>query len=77
MANIVFFLYLEHTLLVTETGVEVLTARFPNSPGGPVPMPVLPPKEVENTPNTTEVGVQGEQNRVQTDAVGSGAVLAS
>jgi methionyl aminopeptidase len=27
----------EHTLLVTEDGVEVLTARFPNSPGGPVP----------------------------------------
>jgi methionyl aminopeptidase len=30
----------EHTLLVTETGVEVLTARFENSPGGPVEMPV-------------------------------------
>ncbi|PKS06069.1 hypothetical protein jhhlp_007903 [Lomentospora prolificans] len=29
----------EHTLLVTETGVEVLTARTENSPGGPVPMP--------------------------------------
>jgi len=29
----------EHTLLVTEDGVEVLTARFPNSPGGKVPMP--------------------------------------
>ncbi|EEA22006.1 hypothetical protein EYB26_007900 [Talaromyces marneffei] len=29
----------EHTLLVTEDGVEVLTARLPNSPGGPVPMP--------------------------------------
>ncbi|KAF1816866.1 putative methionine aminopeptidase, type I [Eremomyces bilateralis CBS 781.70] len=29
----------EHTLLVTETGVEILTARFPNSPGGSVPMP--------------------------------------
>jgi methionyl aminopeptidase len=27
----------EHTLLVTEDGVEVLTARLPNSPGGPVP----------------------------------------
>ena len=25
----------EHTLLVTETGVEVLTARLPDSPGGP------------------------------------------
>lgn len=23
-------------MLVTETGVEVLTARFPDSPGGPV-----------------------------------------
>lgn len=27
----------EHTLLVTEKGVEVLTARLPDSPGGPVP----------------------------------------
>lgn len=26
----------EHMLLVTETGCEVLTARLPNSPGGPV-----------------------------------------
>lgn len=30
----------EHTLLVTEDGVEVLTARFPTSPGGPIEMPV-------------------------------------
>jgi methionyl aminopeptidase len=29
---------IEHTLLVTETGVEVLTARLENSPGGPIPM---------------------------------------
>lgn len=29
----------EHTLLVTEDGVEVLTARLPDSPGGPIPMP--------------------------------------
>jgi methionyl aminopeptidase len=29
----------EHTLLVTKDGVEVLTARYPDSPGGPVPMP--------------------------------------
>lgn len=29
----------EHTLLVTETGVEILTARFEDSPGGKVPMP--------------------------------------
>lgn len=29
----------EHTFLVTEDGVEVLTARLPDSPGGPVPMP--------------------------------------
>ena len=31
----------EHTLLVTEKGVEVLTARLPDSPGGPLPMPVV------------------------------------
>lgn len=30
---------LEHTLLVTEDGIEILTARLPDSPGGPVPMP--------------------------------------
>ncbi|PKY01238.1 methionine aminopeptidase 1 [Aspergillus campestris IBT 28561] len=29
----------EHTLLVTETGVEILTARNEDSPGGPIPMP--------------------------------------
>ncbi|KAI1267710.1 peptidase M24, structural domain-containing protein [Xylariaceae sp. FL1019] len=29
----------EHTFLVTETGVEVLTARLDTSPGGPIPMP--------------------------------------
>lgn len=33
----------EHTLLVTEDGVEILTARFADSPGGPVPMPVPAP----------------------------------
>ncbi|KAE8378956.1 peptidase M24, structural domain-containing protein [Aspergillus bertholletiae] len=31
----------EHTLLVTEDGVEVLTARLPDSPGGPIPMPAV------------------------------------
>lgn len=30
----------EHTLLVTETSVEVLTAANEKSPGGPVPMPM-------------------------------------
>ncbi|KAM5484310.1 Methionine aminopeptidase 1 [Microsporum audouinii] len=29
----------EHTLLVTEDGVDILTARLPDSPGGPIPMP--------------------------------------
>lgn len=29
----------EHTLLVTEDGVEVLTARTADSPGGPIAMP--------------------------------------
>ena len=29
----------EHTLLVTEDGVEILTARTADSPGGPVEMP--------------------------------------
>lgn len=31
----------EHTLLVTEDGVEVLTARLPTSPGGPIPVPEM------------------------------------
>ena len=29
----------EHTLLITEDGVEILTARLPDSPGGKIPMP--------------------------------------
>ena len=37
----------EHTLLVTEEGVEVLTARLPDSPGGPVAM--LKPQESSTT----------------------------
>lgn len=40
----------EHTLLVTETGVEVLTARFDDSPGGAVAMP------------STNEHVNGERN---------------
>lgn len=49
----------EHTLLVTKDGVEVLTARVPTSPGGPVAMPwaatatEVPPKE------NTAVGGEG------------------
>ena len=31
-------IYIDHTLLVTETDVEVLTAATENSPGGPIPM---------------------------------------
>ncbi|CAG8950992.1 hypothetical protein HYFRA_00006389 [Hymenoscyphus fraxineus] len=37
----------EHTLLVTKDGVEVLTARLPDSPGGPIPMPSLEEKKPE------------------------------
>jgi len=29
----------EHTLLVTADGVEILTARFQSSPGGPITLP--------------------------------------
>ena len=39
----------EHTLLVTEDGVEILTARLPSSPGGPIPMPVADGEKAENT----------------------------
>lgn len=40
----------EHTLLVTADGVEILTARFPDSPGGPILMP-----EVANGEKTVEM----------------------
>ncbi|KAF2089193.1 methionine aminopeptidase [Saccharata proteae CBS 121410] len=39
----------EHTLLVTEDGVEVLTARLPNSPGGPVPLISTDGKDMKTT----------------------------
>ncbi|KAF2452367.1 methionine aminopeptidase 1 [Lineolata rhizophorae] len=38
----------EHTLLVTEDGVEILTARFPDSPGGPVAMPAADAQPAAN-----------------------------
>ena len=31
----------EHTLLVTEDGVEILTARQADSPGGPIALPII------------------------------------
>lgn len=33
---------------MTADGVEVLTARLPNSPGGPIPMPVAEAVNGEN-----------------------------
>ncbi|KAI0449738.1 methionine aminopeptidase 1 [Xylaria acuta] len=36
----------EHTLLVTETGVEILTARNEDSPGGPIPIPTTTDERV-------------------------------
>jgi len=72
------FIFVEHTLLVTKNGVEVLTARLPTSPGGPAPMPEaatateVPPKE-----DAPVVGEPGEKEGVQVDEQGSGAVLAS
>jgi len=44
----------EHTLLVTADGVEILTARFPDSPGGPVAMPVEAPANGEKEKQSTE-----------------------
>ena len=38
----------EHTLLVTEEGVEILTARQIDSPGGPVAFPLVP-TDLENS----------------------------
>ena len=43
----------EHTLLVTEDGVEILTARTAKSPGRPVPMPE---EKVVNGDHGTEEG---------------------
>lgn len=47
--------FIEHTYLVTETGVEVLTARTPTSPGGPVPMP-----NAESAANGANPNANGE-----------------
>ena len=43
----------EHTLLVTEDGCEILTARLEDSPGGPVEMP----KEVNGDVNGNKITV--------------------
>jgi methionyl aminopeptidase len=45
----------EHTLLVTEDGVEVLTARLPDSPGGPVAMPTPAKDTAPATNGNTKV----------------------
>ncbi|KAI9841190.1 MAG: Methionine aminopeptidase 1 [Thelocarpon superellum] len=47
----------EHTLLVTEDGVEVLTARMADSPGGPVPMPT--PADATSNDSSADVVVNG------------------
>ncbi|KAK6347181.1 Methionine aminopeptidase 1 [Orbilia brochopaga] len=47
----------EHLLLVTEDGCDILTARKPDSPGGPVPMP-----EVAST-STEANGVNGSEKK--------------
>jgi hypothetical protein len=44
----------EHTLLVTEGGVEILTARLPDSPGGPVPIPTVEGEKVEKSDKKAE-----------------------
>ena len=46
----------EHTLLVTADGVEILTARQPTSPGGPVAMPVVENGTANGAQNGTEDG---------------------
>lgn len=52
--NLTLSLNIEHTLLVTETGVEVLTARLSTSPGGPVPMPTIKPAVAEDSGKTVD-----------------------
>ena len=44
----------EHTLLVTADGVEVLTARFPDSPGSPITIPVVEAAPLENGEHKVE-----------------------
>ncbi|KAI1197618.1 methionine aminopeptidase 1 [Nemania serpens] len=39
----------EHTLLVTETGVEILTARNSDSPGGRIAMPAVPMEDSDES----------------------------
>ena len=50
-------MFAEHTLLVTEEGVEVLTARLPDSPGGPAEMPSS--KKEETTAKESAPAVNG------------------
>ncbi len=50
----------EHTLLVTEDGVEVLTARREDSPGGPVQMPEEDAKETANGIVNGKEGMNGK-----------------
>jgi hypothetical protein len=51
----VLIFLIEHTLLVTADGVEILTARKADSPGGPVPMPVA--ESIGELKESTEVTV--------------------
>ena len=53
----------EHTLLVTEEGVEVLTARLPNSPGGPVAMLPAGKDDTANTNGDTKAVPESEKQQ--------------
>ena len=45
----------EHTLLVTEEGVEILTARLSDSPGGPVKLPENPDAPTNGAGDETKI----------------------
>jgi hypothetical protein len=57
--TLVLTIYAEHTLLVTEEGVEVLTARLPDSPGGAVPMPKIDGAKQEATTSASSTSKEG------------------
>ena len=62
----------EHTLLVTEDGVEILTARAPTSPGGPISMPIAGRNTNEEAAkDSKEAGADGDSKGL-TDASKTG-----
>lgn len=67
----------EHTLLVTETGVEVLTARLEDSPGGPIPSPRPTTVIAHSPPRTSRIERHSRAQDDQSDETGTGKQMMS